>query len=108
MHDYLPRLNETEWLLGNYHGPRIFERTVRFRSMQKIKSIMDYEIIILVVRDFISIKHPAAIAITYSNPVFNNGYYNKVKGPKNGFCLVKEDGPDVIRTRDPRHVKAVS
>jgi hypothetical protein len=90
------------------HGPRIFERTVRFRSMQKIKSIMDYEIIILVVRDFISIKHPAATAITYSNPVFNNGYYNKVKGPKNGFCLVREDGPDVIRTRDPRHVKAVS
>jgi hypothetical protein len=74
--------------------------------MQKIKSIIDYEIIILVDRDFISIKHPAATAITYSNPVFSNEYYDKMKKPKNGFCLVKEDGPDVIRTRDPRHVKA--
>jgi hypothetical protein len=73
--------------------------------MQKIKSIIDYEIIISVDRDFISIKHPAATAITYSNRVFNNEYY-KMKKPKNGFCLVKEDGPDVIRTRDPRHVKA--
>jgi hypothetical protein len=60
--------------------------------MQKIKSIIDYEIIISVDRDFISITHPAATAITYSNPVFNNEYYNKVKGPKNGFCLVKEMG----------------
>ena len=63
--------------------------------MQKIKSIVDYEI-------FISVDR-----ITYSNPVFNNEYYDKMKKP-NGFCLVKEDGPDVIRTRDPRHVKAVS
>jgi hypothetical protein len=30
-----------------------------------------------------------------------------MKKHKNGFCLVKEDGPDVIRTRDPRHVKAL-
>lgn len=81
---------------------------MRFRGIQKIKSIIDYEIIILVDRDFISIKHPAATAITYSNQVFGNEYYDKMKKPKNGFCLVKEDGPDVIRTRDPRHVKAVS
>ena len=40
--------------------------------MQKIKSIIDYEIIISVDRDFISIKHPAATAITYSNRVSNN------------------------------------
>jgi hypothetical protein len=83
---------------------------VRFRGMQKIKSIIDYETIILVDRDFTSIKHPAATAITYSNLVFSDEYYDndKMKKPKNGFCLVKEDGPDVIRTRDPRHVKAVS
>jgi hypothetical protein len=74
---------------------------VRFRGMQKIKSIIDYEIIILVDRDFISIKHPAATAITYSNLVFGNEYYDKLKKPKNGFCLVKEDGPDVIGTHDP-------
>jgi hypothetical protein len=59
--------------------------------MQKIKSIIDYE----------SIKHPAATAITYSNLVFGNEYYDKLKKPKNGFCLVKEDGPDVIGTHDP-------
>ena len=94
--------------MGNYHGPRKFERTVRFRGMQKIKSIIDYEIIISVDRDFLFIKHPAAPAITYSNPVFNNEYYDKMKKPKKGFYLVNEDGPDVIRTRDPRHVKAVS
>jgi hypothetical protein len=94
--------------LGKYHSPRKFERTVRFRGMQKIKSIIDYEIIISVDRDFISIKHPVATAITFSNLVFSNEYYDKMKKPKNGFCLVKEDGPDVIRTRDPRHVKAVS
>jgi hypothetical protein len=76
--------------------------------MQKIKSIIGYEIIISVGMGFQSIKNPAATAITYSNPVFNNEYYDKMKKPKNGFCLVNEDGPDVIRTRDPRHVKAVS
>jgi hypothetical protein len=75
--------------LGKYHSPRKFERTARFRGLQKIKSIIDYEIIILIDRDFISIRHPAATAITYSNLVFSNEYYDKMKNPKNGFYLVK-------------------
>jgi hypothetical protein len=81
---------EIEWLLGKYHGSRKFEKTMRYRIRQKIKSLIDYEIPMLVDKDFLTIGRLTATVITNSNRVINNDHYDKLEKAQNELHWQKE------------------
>jgi hypothetical protein len=61
-------------------------------GLYKNKSLIEHEFLIFVDRDFLSIKHLIATAITYSNSVFINEYYDKIKNPKMGLVWLRKMG----------------
>ena len=94
---------ELEWLLGEKQLSGSYNRKIKSQIKKKIENFQKFELSLFVEKELISLS----IVTKYGNSVTkfsniqNQNYYLNNN-------LSTKYGPDVIRTREPRHVKAVS
>lgn len=104
MFDILLSQNERDWLLGNAKLSKGYQRKVKSDIKKKSQSFQAIELPLLLEKGFLS----------FDNHVtkFGNGVTTNCNTQNQSYSsndnLSKKYGPDVIRTREPRHVKAVS
>ena len=94
---------ELEWLLGNIELARSYQRKIKSHIRKKLENFEKFELPLLLEKGLISLSSVTKFSntVTKNSNIFNQGYSSKDN-------LIIKYGPDVIRTRDPRHVKAVS
>ena len=113
---------EKEWLLGNAKLSKGYERKIKADLKKKIENFQKYELPLLIKSGLLDLQNVTKFSnsvTNYSNDanrllkfdseIINNfaSEFNK-KFQYNSQNYANLSGPDVIRTRDPRHVKAVS
>jgi hypothetical protein len=95
---YISLLSKTEleWLLGQKYVLGSYNRKIKIQIRKKLEKFEKFELPLLVEKGLLSLSD----VTKYSNVQNPNYYLNN--------NLSTKYGPDVIRTREPRHVKAVS
>lgn len=111
-----------EWLLGNVKLSEEYERKITSAIKKKIQNFQNFELPLLIKNGLLSYPHVTESCnngTKYSNgnnSCFRSNYSiidnfsvesTKVFQNDNQKCG-NFNGPNAIRTRDPRHVKAVS
>jgi hypothetical protein len=94
---------ELEWLLGKKHLSGSYNRKIKSQIRKKLANFENFELPLLLEKGLLSLS-----AVTKSSNAvtkFSN-IQNQIYSSNNN--LSTKYGPDVIRTREPRHVKAVS
>ena len=94
---------ELEWLLGKKHVSGSYNRKIKSKIRKKLENFEKFELPLLIEKGLISLPTVTKFsngATKYSN-IQNQSYSSNNN-------LSTKYGPDVIRTREPRHVKAVS
>ena len=94
---------ELEWLLGKKHLFGSYNRKIKSQIKKKLETFEKFELPLLIEKGLISLPTVTKFgngATKYSN--IQNQSYSLTDN------LSTKYGPDVIRTREPRHVKAVS
>ena len=94
---------ELEWLLGNKQLSSSFNRKIKSQIRKKIENFENFELPLLVERRLLFLSTVTKFsngATKYSNT------QNQIYSSNDNLSI--KYGPDVIRTREPRHVKAVS
>lgn len=112
---------EREWLLGNNKVSKGYERKIKSGIRKKIDNFKKFELPLLIQSGLIT--YPVVTESCNNVTKYSSGHNSLNKSvydiiddfPINSFKnfqynseTFKYYGPDVIRTRDPRHVKAVS
>jgi hypothetical protein len=94
---------ELEWVLGQTHLSDSHNRKIKSHIRKKLENFEKFELPLLLEKGLISLSSVTKFSntVTKNSNIFNQGY-----SPNNNLTI--KYGPDVIRTRDPRHVKAVS
>ena len=94
---------ELEWLLGKKQLSGNYNRKIKSHIRKKLENFEKFELPLLLEKGLISLSSVTKFSntVTKNSNIFNQGYSSKDN-------LIIKYGPDVIRTRDPRHVKAVS
>jgi hypothetical protein len=94
---------ELEWLLGNKQLTSSYNRKIKSQIRKKLENFENFELPLLLEKGLLSLS---------SVTKFGNGVTKYSNIQNQSYCsnhnLSIKYGPDVIRTRDPRHVKAVS
>ena len=94
---------ELEWLLGRKQLSGSYNRKIKSQIRKKLANFENFELPLLLEKGLLSLS-----AVTKSSNAvtkFSN-IQNQIYSSNNN--LSTKYGPDVIRTREPRHVKAVS
>jgi len=113
---------ELEWLLGKKQLSGPYNRKIKSQVKKKLENFEKFELPLLVEKGLISLPNVTKFrngVTNYSNDVnqslkFDSEIINNFAAEFNkNFQYNSQNyanlsGPDVIRTRDPRHVKAVS
>jgi hypothetical protein len=94
---------ELEWLLGQKYVLGSYNRKIKIQIRKKLEKFEKFELPLLVEKGLLSLSD----VTKYGNGVTK---YSNVQNPNYYLNnnLSTKYGPDVIRTREPRHVKAVS
>ena len=94
---------ELEWLLGNKQLSSIYNRKIKSKIRKKIENFENFELSLLVEKGLLSLS----IVTKFSNCATKySNTHNQIYSSNDNSSI--KYGPDVIRTREPRHVKAVS
>jgi hypothetical protein len=112
---------EREWILGSLKLSKGHERKIKSAIKKKIENFQKFELSLLIRKGILDYPDVTKISNTvtkYSNTPnglnilnydnFNFAINNMKNYQFNGSNFKNFGGPDVIRTREPRHVKAVS
>ena len=113
---------EKEWLLGNVKLSEGYERKIKSAIKKKIQNFQKFELPFLIKNELLSYPHVTESCnnvMKYSNgnnSCFRSNYSIIDNFPVESTKIFQNDnqkwgnfnGPNAIRTRDPRHVKAVS
>ena len=94
---------ELEWLLGKRQVSNSHYRKIKSHMRKKIKNFESFELPLLVEKGLLSLSP----VTKFSNGVTKYSNTQNQSYSSNDNLSIKY-GPDVIRTREPRHVKAVS
>ena len=92
-----------EWVLGHKQLSGSYNRKIKSKIRKKLENFENFELPLLIQKGLISLSAVTKFGntVTKNSNIQNQGY-----SPNKN--LTRKYGPDVIRTRDPRHVKAVS
>ena len=95
---------EIEWLSGNKQLSTSYNRKIKSQIKKKIMNFEKFELPLLLEKGLISLPTVTKygnVVTKYSNTPNQSSSYN------DNLSTIFS-GPNAIRTRDPRHVKAVS
>jgi hypothetical protein len=112
---------EKEWLLGNKKLSKGHEQKIKSNITKKIQNFQKLELPLLIrigLFAYPNVTENSNSVTKYSNGPnglnsFNNDKFDFPRDFMNNFRYTDQNykiygGPNAIRTRDPRHVKAVS